>query len=104
MSSSSSGVPSSHSSCSSTSGPSSKPHRKESNKIFIDIEKPHKILYSWKDAIGNIDFREVFKKDVSTRCGQCFVAYLILTKMITCFFSGFSKTTTSPMSFEISNN
>ncbi|CAG8715900.1 16533_t:CDS:10, partial [Funneliformis mosseae] len=63
MSSSSSGVPSSHSSCSSTSGPSAKPHRKESNKIFIDIEKPHKILYSWKDAIGNIDFREVSKKD-----------------------------------------
>ncbi|GBC36018.2 hypothetical protein GLOIN_2v1528288 [Rhizophagus irregularis DAOM 181602=DAOM 197198] len=51
-------------SCSSTSGPSSKPHLEEDiESKYYDAGKRHKILYSWKDAIGNIDIRDASKKD-----------------------------------------
>ncbi|CAG8581397.1 3063_t:CDS:2, partial [Funneliformis mosseae] len=51
-------------SCSSTSGPSSKPHLEEDiESKYYDAGKLYKILYSWKDAIGNIDFRDASKKD-----------------------------------------
>ncbi|GBC36005.2 hypothetical protein GLOIN_2v1528288 [Rhizophagus irregularis DAOM 181602=DAOM 197198] len=68
-------------SCSSTSGPSSKPHLEEDiESKYYDAGKRHKILYSWKDAIGNIDIRETLRKRI-----------------------GFSKTTISPTIFEIFN-
>ncbi|CAG8743416.1 17507_t:CDS:10, partial [Rhizophagus irregularis] len=51
-------------SCSSTSGPSSKPHLEEDiESKYYDAGKRHKILYSWKDSIDNIDIRDASKKD-----------------------------------------
>ncbi|CAB4422775.1 unnamed protein product [Rhizophagus irregularis] len=51
-----------HNSCSSISDdPSSKSNLEED--IEFDTRKRHKILYSWEDAIDQIDFRHTSKKD-----------------------------------------